>query len=281
MDFSDPSPYPIVATTDCSPINESFSYPDAFEAYFTDSYTTQPVDSLVLPAGFVQKYQAVSSIMLPAAANASLSSYRPTFNSAPFNQLEQFAAGFPCDPITTDSFDSEPSVFPHNNPSPTPSLCGDRPQPFQPSSPELSPRSLKQKAPAEATEVDEEPTLKRPQRKRGRPHLDHDLSDKPSSKFQRTSRLPHNQVERKYRDGLNSELERLRRAVPTLLQSDGGGSMSQPNPSKAMVLMGAIEHIKKIERERDTLVKENERLRDSSWSMSRRQDSASSVLMDS
>src|SRR3712207_8387256 len=48
--------------------------------------------------------------------------------------------------------------------------------------------------------------------------------------FRSTGRLPHNQVERKYREGLNAELERLRRAVPTLPQSDEAGAMGQPKP---------------------------------------------------
>ena len=36
--------------------------------------------------------------------------------------------------------------------------------------------------------------------------------------------------------------------------------MGQPKPSKAMVLAGAIEYIRKIERERDELLEENLRL---------------------
>lgn len=37
--------------------------------------------------------------------------------------------------------------------------------------------------------------------------------------------------------------------------------MGQPKPSKAMVLAGAIEYIRKIEKERDELKEENSRLR--------------------
>lgn len=68
-------------------------------------------------------------------------------------------------------------------------------------------------------------------------------------------------MERKYREGLNLELERLRKAVPTLPQSDEGGVMGQPKPSKAMVLSSAIEYIRKIEKERDDLREENDRLK--------------------
>ncbi|XPS94752.1 hypothetical protein M3J09_004055 [Ascochyta lentis] len=116
----------------------------------------------------------------------------------------------------------------------------------------------------------EEPRPQRPQRKRGRPRLDRtetiSSTSSPSSKSQKTGRLPHNQVERKYREGLNAELERLRRAVPSLPQSDEAGAMGQPKPSKATVLASAIEYIRKIEAERDMLKVENERLRNAAAS---------------
>ena len=67
----------------------------------------------------------------------------------------------------------------------------------------LSPHSLKN--PLEA---------KRPRRKRGRAH---DSQPPPSQSHQKYQQwLPHNRVERKYRKGLNAELERFRRTVPTL-----------------------------------------------------------------
>ena len=37
--------------------------------------------------------------------------------------------------------------------------------------------------------------------------------------------------------------------------------MGQPKPSKAMVLSSAIEYIRRIEKERDTLREENDRLK--------------------
>jgi hypothetical protein len=73
------------------------------------------------------------------------------------------------------------------------------------------------------------------------------------------------QVERKYREGLNLDLERLRRAVPTLLQSGEGVVMGQPKLSKAMVLSCAVAYIAKIEHERDELREENEQLGGSIW----------------
>lgn len=55
--------------------------------------------------------------------------------------------------------------------------------------------------------------------------------------------------------------------------------MGQPKPSKAMVLAGAIEYIRKIERERDALLEENERLGGGGWKSkkgkSKREDSVS------
>jgi hypothetical protein len=102
-------------------------------------------------------------------------------------------------------------------------------------------------------------------RKRGRPRLNHQSSDPvhgPSEprNTRRTMCLPHKQVERKYREGLNLEFERLRRAVPTLPQSVDANVMGAAKPSKGMVLGAAIEYIKKIERERDAAFDEVERL---------------------
>ncbi|KAF2865394.1 hypothetical protein BDV95DRAFT_258963 [Massariosphaeria phaeospora] len=259
MDFSDLSSYPVVANTDYSPTNDAFSYTDdPFDkAYLADAYTVQPdhalsafvdcdsffdrpVTSIELPAGFVQKTQAAFNSTFPASATQFV----------PVSSLAD---------VQNTSFESS-CVSPHTQHSPTPSLCGDAPRLPHTSSPELSPRLLKHE-PASSPEPESAP--KRPQRKRGRPKLERTTSDTPSissAKCQRTSRLPHNQVERKYREGLNAELERLRRAVPTLLQSEDGVAVGQPKPSKAMVLAGAIEYIKKIERERDLLKDENDRL---------------------
>jgi hypothetical protein len=288
----------MVANTDYSPSNETFSYPDTFDkAYLADFYTTSPDHSLdtfidcdsffdrpVSSVEFTAGFNGANT-SLNANTNTNLNAYRPAFNPAPFGQLEQgFGSNFPFDmpesfepnmpvsPRTTSNNSKKNTIINSHNLSPTPSLCGDGAATL-PTSPPLSPSSLKRETPDEPASAGEEPEQKRPQRKRGRPRLDRNLSDTPStssnhstssSKHQcqqnRTSRLPHNQVERKYREGLNSELERLRRAVPTLPQSDEGQLMGQPKPSKAMVLAGAIEYIRKIERERDALLEENERL---------------------
>jgi hypothetical protein len=83
------------------------------------------------------------------------------------------------------------------------------------------------------------------------------------------TRLPHNQVERKYREGLNTQLESLRRVVPSLQQNrgplcDGADieDMSAPTkPSKALVLASATAYIKQMEKEKRQLVDENAALR--------------------
>lgn len=73
--------------------------------------------------------------------------------------------------------------------------------------------------------------------------------------------MPHKQVERKYREGLNMEFERLRRAVPTLPQGKDANVMGTSKPSKGMVLAAAIDYIGSVERERDAVRKEVKVLR--------------------
>jgi hypothetical protein len=73
--------------------------------------------------------------------------------------------------------------------------------------------------------------------------------------------MPHTEVERKYREKLNMELERLRRAVPILpQQSDAADVMGAAKPSKSMVLAVAIDYIRELERQRDEAIHEVERL---------------------
>ncbi|KAF2624198.1 hypothetical protein BU25DRAFT_163155 [Macroventuria anomochaeta] len=280
------SGYPKVANLDYSPPQEMLSYPgDEFgSAHLADTYTTSPEYSLdsffdqaltsVDMSSAFPKDQGQFNPTLPAtgiSASSTTPSNRTSIYStsrhpsdaAPFGKLEQLSFGFSFDPISTEPF--ETACFSPNThiSSRTPSLCGDAPE--KASSPSLSPRNLKRESPSSPDSTSEDPTPKRPQRKRGRPRLDRtktiSSTSSPSSKSQKTGRLPHNQVERKYREGLNAELERLRRAVPTLPQSDEAGAMGQAKPSKAMVLASAIEYIRRIEAERDALKLENERLR--------------------
>jgi hypothetical protein len=109
---------------------------------------------------------------------------------------------------------------------------------------------------------DEDSIAHSARRKRGRPRLDRtpSASADASHTRRRSTCLPHKQVERKYREGLNMEFERLRRAVPTLPQSVDANVMGAAKPSKGMVLAAAIDYIKRIERERDAALDEVERL---------------------
>jgi hypothetical protein len=103
------------------------------------------------------------------------------------------------------------------------------------------------------------PAPKRQMKKRGQPKLDPIACSVSGAlaEDQCTTSIPHNMVERKYRQGLNAQLERLRRAVPTLLQSSDRDGIGQPKLSKSMVIAAAIDHIEMVTQERDILQKEN------------------------
>lgn len=109
-------------------------------------------------------------------------------------------------------------------------------------------------------------------RKRGRPRTVKTGEDTPyddstthiSKPSKPSKRQPHNQVERKYREGLNAELERLRMALPTIHKwemATSCGSSGMPKASKAAVLSGAVNYIQDMERECDHLRRENELLK--------------------
>ncbi|KAF2115615.1 hypothetical protein BDV96DRAFT_612318 [Lophiotrema nucula] len=281
MDFSGSSSFPMVANPDYSPNNDIFSYPDAFDkAYLADAYTARPdytLDALFDTNSFLD--HPVSSVERSSslASNQSFFNTPPTTattisptnvnswpnsNQPPFGRIGNVNDAFAPSPTfnkPSDYFHISEATLREDS-SPTPSLCGDGPQPQQRhSSPSQSPRSLKRETP----EWEQEAKPKRPQKRRGRPRLDRTSTDSSinSSKARTAQRLPHNQVERKYREGLNAELERLRRAVPTLIQRDPGDFSGPPKPSKATILASAIDYIKKIEQERDALKGENEMLR--------------------
>jgi len=82
-------------------------------------------------------------------------------------------------------------------------------------------------------------------------------------------RQPHNQIERKYRESLNTQLESLRRVVPALQQNrtspcDGADIEDLPapsKPSKALILATATAYIKQIEKEKKQVADENAVLR--------------------
>jgi Helix-loop-helix DNA-binding domain len=99
-----------------------------------------------------------------------------------------------------------------------------------------------------------------PKRKRGRPRLNRTAAET-SAAAASSQRVPHNQVERKYRETLNAEMERLRVNIPTLPRSEVSSLAGPPRPSKATVLAAAVQYIKDLEHDVETLADENEGLR--------------------
>ena len=91
-------------------------------------------------------------------------------------------------------------------------------------------------------------------RKRGRPRKDCSSPETFSPISRRHSdggrRIPHNEVERKYREGLNASFRKLQCAVPALSQLSDG-IIGTARPSKAVVIDSAIEYIHRLEKERD------------------------------
>lgn len=105
------------------------------------------------------------------------------------------------------------------------------------------------------------------------PDAQPDLSERPTAKPRR--RLPHNQVERKYRESLNTQLETLRRVVPSLQPSQQQQQQQQnaqngvdiedlpapSKPSKAVVLASATAYIRQMEKDKKQLADENQMLK--------------------
>jgi hypothetical protein len=103
------------------------------------------------------------------------------------------------------------------------------------------------------------PQTKAPKRRRGHSRKSSTISSKKSPP---TSRIPHNMVERKYRNGLNSGMEQLKMSIPSMARWESTNtSPSHPKLSKALVLASAIEYIREIEGERNGLVKKIETMR--------------------
>jgi hypothetical protein len=253
-------------------VNLNATYPASPEynlanLFDTDSrWDTSFTSREMMPSNSSSKQQSFDPMMFPTTsiiAAETRPGFEQSFFQAPFGQVDRYDTGYALDPAPMNAI--EPTSFsPITESSRTPSLCDDAlPHAHSPC---VSPHLIKLESPFSPVSPDEQSTPKRAVRKRGRPRLERsDLEShsatSASSKSHRAGRLPHNQVERKYREGLNSELERLRRAVPTLPHSEDGGVMGQSKPSKAMVLSSAIDYIKSIEKERDALRAENERLK--------------------
>jgi hypothetical protein len=83
-------------------------------------------------------------------------------------------------------------------------------------------------------------------------------------------RQPHNEIEKKYRESINTHLEALKNSVPAFQQTpsqciQGKGDIEDlaaaPKPSKSIILASAVAHIKKIEREKKQFEQERNLLR--------------------
>lgn len=85
----------------------------------------------------------------------------------------------------------------------------------------------------------------------------------------RAPRQPHNKVEQKYRDSINSQMEALRKVIPALSESaraciDDADIEDLPipsKPSKAVILASATAYIKVQTKEKRQLQTENDALR--------------------
>lgn len=83
-----------------------------------------------------------------------------------------------------------------------------------------------------------------------------------SAKSGPRERIPHNEVERKYREGLNQGMERLRRVLPNLPQANDRYSFDAAKVSKLVVLASAVDYLQDVEGRLARLQDENQRLRE-------------------
>jgi hypothetical protein len=83
-------------------------------------------------------------------------------------------------------------------------------------------------------------------------------------------RQPHNEIEKKYRESINTHLEALKNSIPAFQSKSsdclhGKGDIEDlaaaPKPSKSIILASAVAHIKKVEKEKRQLEQERNLLR--------------------
>ncbi|KIW00185.1 uncharacterized protein PV09_08226 [Verruconis gallopava] len=83
-------------------------------------------------------------------------------------------------------------------------------------------------------------------------------------------RQPHNEIEKKYRESINTHLEALKNSLPAFQQPknqclQGKGDIEDlaaaPKPSKSIILASAVAHIKKIEKEKRQIEQERNLLK--------------------
>ena len=94
-------------------------------------------------------------------------------------------------------------------------------------------------------------------------------------------RVPHNLVERRYRDNLNAQIESLRMTLPSLrdLQPSSDYDDSNPRiPSKAVIIQTATSYIQDLRNERDRLSDANKALQDQVSTLQKLLGDSGSVL---
>jgi hypothetical protein len=283
MDFSpDFASYEAVTETNFSPTDELFTYPVAVDEshlpepytmspaasfYDRDSYFTLPFSAMendTVSPGEHEHAQAGRPIPPATASTAAYFPPRPppspTFHSTSLGQLEPSVSVF--------SFGT--SLSPRSQHYRSPSISDENPQQLHPSNSQDQSGCPSLKREPSVEDATSNTRLPSCLRKRGRPRLSQTNNmtststvSTDNSSSTKSRRQPHNQVERKYRENLNAELERLRLAIPAvpLKSAVDGGVVAQPKPSKAMVLAGAIEYIERLEMERNEYKAECERLR--------------------
>jgi hypothetical protein len=214
------SAYPMIVDTEYSYNNEYFPWQDPFDqTYLVDLHTALPDQSLESFLDYSYLQHIESSVGFPSGLDSC-----PAFRLAPLlGELGRSSvSSFDRHPI----FDLGTPITPSTSLFSTLPLCADEISAL--ASCTLLPSSLECETLKEATLSGKEPVPKQPQRKCGRPRLERKLAgiapifsvNSLSSKHcQHTPCQLHKRAERKYRNGLDSDLEKLRRAVPTLLQS--------------------------------------------------------------
>ncbi|KAF1997277.1 hypothetical protein P154DRAFT_292564 [Amniculicola lignicola CBS 123094] len=229
--FADPYPFLNTASSpgySLSPYSERSSYIDDRSSYFDTAWPTASVPPLDM-----NSWAATTPICL-SLPPAKRGEPAPVFASVTAGTSE--LGTVPCAPACS----SDPHANFRNSVS-SGSLNSAPPSP----------------ASSASNESEEEIDLKKP-KPRGRPRLN---SGSSSSVSKRCKRQPHNLVERRYREGINSQLEKLRRVIPTLPRSQEESAVGHSRPSKAIVLAAAIEYITETVVERRMLAAEIERLK--------------------
>lgn len=245
--------YPVIANTDYSPRDTTMAYNEPRDDFCGSFAFNEPEFGMIDP----QFIPHAAFNNMPPAVDGWL-----TPSNTPFGGIGNLCTAFTTTELSEmrTSRQPPPSKVHHDNTEFMPARSRHNSK-FEP----RSPSSHGQGSPysEDKQHLSEEEVVV--PRKRGRPRLSREPSDSVYNSLEprntrRTTCLPHKQVEKKYREGLNMEFERLRRAIPTLPQSVDANVMGAAKPSKGMVLGAAIEYISKLERERDDAYDELERI---------------------